>query len=232
MFDGEFGWAQNWATMESAEIWQSNKLRTPFEQADMQKRIDASKKLHSQQRQESQRKAASKAVLIISQSTLQTHPYLEKKGFPKMRWDVYQDALVVPMYIAGCICGCQLINGEKKFLYGQRTNDAYFQIGNGKREFIVEGFASGLSLQAILAVLKVPATIYITFSAGNALRVAKAHPDAFFCADHDESGVGQRAAEASGCKWWMPEQVGWDVNDLHVAKGLFAASQILRKNLL
>jgi putative DNA primase/helicase len=144
---------------------------------------------------------------------------------------VYQDALVVPMYIAGCICGCQLINGEKKFLYGQRTNDAYFQIGNGKREFIVEGFASGLSLQEILAALKVPATIYITFSAGNALLVAKAHPDAFFCADHDESGVGQRAAEESGCKWWMPEQVGWDVNDLHVAKGLFAASQELRKRL-
>lgn len=235
-YGGDYAHIQNWATMDKVETWFSDKPTTPQDQADLSKRMDESRKLYAQERSKKQCDAARKAKWILGQCELDKHPYMIKKGFPDLKVNVWrkpEPLMVVPMYCRSEICGIQIIgiDGDKKFLSGQRTNDAYFKIGNGSNVFITEGFASAISLNAILACMKHPSTIYVTFSVGNAKRIAKTHPGAFWIADHDVSGVGQKAASESGCRWWMPEQAGWDVNDLYIAKGLFQSSQLLRKAL-
>jgi len=238
-FGGEYGHAQNWATMESTESWQDGKKRTPFEQADLNRRMDEVKAQQAKDRSRRQHRAAGKAKFILSQCELDRHGYLEKKGFAEMRGNVWRQEgqdplLVVPMYYGNDLCGCQCIGstGEKKFLYGQRTNDAVFRIGQTGREIITEGYATALSIHAILAAAKIPATIYATFSVGNAARLAKRLPNAFWIADYDHSGVGQTAAAASGLKWWMPPTIGTDCNDWHQEIGLFKAAMELKRILM
>lgn len=235
---GDYASIINWATMTEHVTWFPDKPMNEIDRADMQKRMEASHKAYAKERGIKQVIAAKKAKWILQQTELDFHAYLSGKGFPEMLGNVWrrpeQDPLlVIPMFYNAAICGCQLIGtaGEKKFLSGQRTNDATFTIGQTGRAFIVEGYASALSLNAILAAAKVPATIYTTFSVGNASRLARRCPAAFWIADNDVSGVGQKAAAESGLKWWMPPVTGTDVNDYHQAVGLFKASQILRKQL-
>ena len=236
-YGGDYGFVQNWAEMTEVAVWQIDKPMTATDRAEMQKRMDTSRKAYAKERGIKQAIAAKKAKWILEQTELDRHAYLEKKGLPDIMGNVWhrpeQDPLlVVPMYCGGLV-GVQLIGstGEKKFLTGARTNDAVFSIGKGSRIFLCEGYASALSLHAILAALKVPYTIMATFSAGNLARIAKAHPGAFILADNDVSGTGQGVAQESGCKWWMPPEVGMDINDLHIQIGTFKASQMLRKNL-
>ena len=137
--------------------------------------------------------------------------------------------LVIPMYKDKAIVGCQLIDqdGNKRFLKGQITNDAYFQIGNGKMTFFVEGYASGLSLQKVLEACKVNYRILVTFSAGNLLRFAK-RIEGIVIADNDASKTGERAAIESGRKWWMPPVVGFDVNDYCLEHGTFKPAMAVK----
>lgn len=238
-FGGDFAHVQNWGLMDSCETWVQDKPTTPHEAAAMAERMAKAKAEHSKERAAAQRKAAEKARWILGQCELDRHAYLDSKGFSEAVGNVWRKPdtaplLAIPMRYKGDVCGCQLIgiDGSKKFLTGQRTNDAVFRIGNGSKIFIVEGYASGLSLQALLEALKVKPTIYVCFSAGNAARVAKTFSNAYFVADNDKSMTGQKAAESSGLKWWMPPKVGQDVNDMHREMGLFAASQLFRKWLL
>jgi len=236
LFCGEWGWIQDWAIHSEPVYWQDNKPRTPFEQADLNKRMAEAKARQAQERNRRQLRAAGKAKFILSQCELDRHGYLEKKGFAEMRGNVWKQEgqdplLVVPMYHGADLCGCQCIGstGEKKFLYGQRTNDAVFRIGQTGREIITEGYATALSIHAILAAAKIPATIYATFSVGNAARLAKRLTNAFWIADNDHSGVGQTAAAESGLKWWAPPVIGTDANDWHQEVGLFKAAMELKK---
>lgn len=234
-YDDCWGWIQNHACHSEIVLWKSDKI---VDDAEFKKRMEVSRNLYAQERTKKQQEAARKAKWILGQCELDKHAYMVKKGFPDMKVNVWRKPdtdpmMIVPMYCGKEICGVQIISadGSKKFLSGQRTNDAYFKIGSGANAFIVEGYASAISLNAILACLKLPSTIYVTFSVGNAKRIAKTLTNAFWVADHDVSGVGQQAAKESGCKWWMPEPVGFDINDLHIAKGLFQSSQLLRKAL-
>lgn len=235
-FGGDYGHVQNWAVMDKAETWLLNKPRTPFEQSEMQIRMKASRDAYAKERAAKQRESARKAEWILSQCELDIHAYLDSKWFPKMKGNVWRKPdcdplLVVPMYFNNSLCGCQLIgiDGTKKFLTGQRTNDAYFKIGQSGKKILCEGYATALSINAILAAAKVPATVYATFSVGNASRLAKTFPDAFWIADNDKSGAGQKAASESGLKWWMPPDEGTDANDWHQSVGLFRAAMELKK---
>jgi len=232
----EFAHCQNWANMEQCETWFDGKDRTPLEQQSIQKRMDDAHKAYAKERSVMQQKASEKAKWILSQCELDRHAYLDSKGFGDVMANVWRkpDAdpiMVVPMLYGSNVCGCQLIsiNGDKKFLRGQRTNDAVFCIGRTGREIICEGYATALSIHTILSAAKIQATIYATFSVGNASRLAKRLPNAFWIADNDHSGVGQTAADSSGLRWWMPPTVGYDCNDWHQEVGLFKASMELKK---
>jgi putative DNA primase/helicase len=132
------------------------------------------------------------------------------------------------MWIDGDMVGCQLIkqDGDKKFLYGQRTAGAEFCINNNGDHILCEGYATALSIQKAMKGLKRPYTIHVCFSAGNMKRVAEGKRG-LVIADNDASGTGERVAKEIGWPYWMSDQVGEDANDFHMRVGLFKFTQSL-----
>ncbi len=229
----DFGWCMDWAKHDSPVIWLSGSIK---DHEVVKQKIKESTQQYHQDRAKSNADAAKKAGWILSQCELNLHPYLAKKGFPEMCGNIWikgdSRLLVIPMYKDKTIVGCQMIDqdGSKKFLKGQATQDAYYQIGNGKLTFFVEGYASGLSLQKVLEACKVSYKILVTFSAGNLLRLAKKIEGIVIC-DNDASKTGEKAAIESGRKWWMPPVVGMDINDFCQQQGTFKPAMAV-KNLI
>ena len=231
-FDGLWGWCMDWSISDQISIWKSDKV---VDNAEFQQKIKASQAKYAQEKAKSNADASKKAQWILGQCELNLSAYLGRKGFPDMNANMWikeqeRPLLVIPMRIENKLVGCQLIDheGNKKFLKGQATQDACFQIGNGKQAFFVEGYVSGLSLQAILQSLKISYTIFVTFSASNLLRFAK-RIDGFVIADNDASLTGEKAAIDSGRRYWMPSVIGHDINDHHLQHGAFKTAQEIRK---
>lgn len=231
-FDGDWGWVQNWEESDGVTLWKSDKV---IDNAEFRARVKASQEKHSAERSILSADAAKKAKWILGQCKQNISAYLGRKGFPEMCANVWekdgQALLVVPMRKDGLIVGCQLIDsdGSKKFLKGQITQDAYFRIGSGSNNFFVEGYASGLSLQAVLSALKInDYSIYVTFSASNLCRLAK-RTGGIVIADNDTSKTGEKYAIESGCVWWMPPIAGMDINDYTLKCGQMKAAFEIRK---
>lgn len=218
--------------------WRDESFQKPSrEQIEAQRRAAIERAtVDGQERIKLAHEAAKKAKWILSQCKQEQHAYLQSKGFPDLMglvWRPEQETnlLCVPMYVNGALAGLQMIDrhGAKKFLSGQITGKAEFCInagGIGCEHWWVEGYASGLSLQACLNALKLPYTLHITFSAQNLQRMAHS---GYVIADNDASETGKKAARATDLPYWMPEQTGTDINDFHKANGTFKASQTLRK---
>jgi putative DNA primase/helicase len=187
------------------------------------------------QRQQ-QSKAADKGAQMIREATMSTHPYLARKGFPKLLGLVHDDKLLVPVRDAtnySRVISVQTIDasGAKKFLAGGRTRCGVYRIGvaqgHARRTILCEGYATGLSIHAALQLLPGPHSIIVCFSAGNLELVAEHFPGALVCADNDESMRGEQAARATGLEWRMPPEIG-DFNDMHQKHGLYAVTEVLR----
>lgn len=230
---GDVGFVQNHATQTDVSVWK------PERHSEIRvdpKAILKAKEENDAKRDLARRKAATKAQWILDQTVLATHPYLERKGFKEMKGNVWKNGndnlLVVPMRFNNVIVGAQLIDaaGDKKFLTGQRTNDATFTMMSGEPIFC-EGYATGLSARNVLMALKIRRSVVVCFSAGNMLRCAKASPKGIILADNDASGTGERVAKESGLKYWMAPDINCDFNDFHQKYGLFKATQDLRKVL-
>ena len=238
LFNHDYGWCQNWATHAEPIFWKDESKRTEEQQAALERKIAKSREEYARNRDKTVQEAARKARWILGECELTEHKYIQRKGFKEHPVNVWQkddqQLLIVPMYHKKSICGCQIINedGVKKFLSGQRTSGAHFKIGDGKQIFLVEGFVDGLTLQTILASIGCQSTIYVTFSVGNATKMAKYLPNAFWIADRDKNQVGQNAAEASGLKWWMPDVEGFDVNDAYLAQGKLKTGMQIKKYLM
>ena len=187
----------------------------------------------------SQQNAAKKAAWILHQAKTEKHAYLHSKGWmdavgPVWWPDEANNLLCIPMRVGAHLVGVQLIDreGVKKFLTGQRTSGAEHVISNdgpGAQDWFVEGYASGLSLRECLKALRLRYRIRICFSAHNLMTMAKASGRSFVVADHDASGAGEKAAIGAGLPYYMPPELGQDINDLHKLHGTFKTSQILRK---
>jgi putative DNA primase/helicase len=180
------------------------------------------------------KEAASKAAWILSQCQVDTHPYLAAKGFPKERglvWSKHEPLLVIPMRAGNGIVGCQLIDkeGRKKFLRGQISKGASFEIGAGRTPVFCEGYATGLSLRDALSTSQVGYKIHVCFSAGNMEGVSLKVTGGFVVADHDLSGTGESAARKTGKPYWISPTASEDFNDFHRRVGLFQASQAIKK---
>lgn len=235
-FDGDYAHVQNWATMPSVDTWMLDKPMTAYDREAMQVRMAESRKANAEQKKVAQHIAARKAQSIIKQSKFEQHAYLDKKGWPDMTGLVYYpdettNLLVIPMRGNGAVVGCQLINkdGDKKFIFGQRCNGAEYLIDGGGVDIWCEGYATGLSIRAVMAALKARCSIHICFSAGNMQTMAQAAGRGFVVADNDASTTGEKAAQATGLPYFMPPDVGSDFNDYHKGAGLFLASQSLRR---
>ena len=219
---GDVGWVQNWATMDKPEMW---KGQAPLTIRSYVPKDDRAELAH---------KAAQKAAWILKQVSTSTHPYLEKKGFPEEKGNVWEGKLVIPMRRAGRLVGCQLISseGEKKFLYGQVTKGASFTIDAKGIDIFCEGFATALSIRVVMQAIKMRYRIHVTFSAGNMKEVCQAFDGGIVVADHDASGVGEKVAREIGKPYFLPPTVGCDFNDFHQSVGVFHASQSLKKVLI
>ena len=210
------------------------------EEIEERKRLAAKRFTEDEKKVEEARAlAARKAAWLLSQAELDIFGYMDAKGMPDVQVNVWRRAdqppvMLVPMYYRAKLCGVQVIDthGSKKFLTGQRTSEAYLKIGEGRKVYLVEGYASALSLKAILTQLRIPLTIYVCFSAGNMAKLANLHREAMLICDHDESGTGQKVGEESGCKYWYSDVLGDDINDYLKRVGLFRATQDLKSILM
>jgi putative DNA primase/helicase len=226
---GTHAFVQNHATQTEISVWHAegdsvmdpNKARKLVEAAHRDIR-------------EKQEKAAQKAGFILHQCQIGYHPYFKRKGFEEEQGNVWKTddglLLVIPMRVGHHLVGCQIIreDGEKKFLFGQRTSGAYFCFDNKGPNILCEGYATALSIRAAMKALKRRYTLYTCFSAGNMKKVAATLPSGFVVADNDLSRTGQNTAEAIGWPYFMSESVG-DFNDLHQSTSLFKCSQALDK---
>lgn len=231
-FLGDVGWVQNWATMHKPSMWKSASPTNV-------KLIDRAIRDAEKEREEAAKKAAAKAGWILHQCRTGHHIYLESKGFPDELgniWDTEdgQRLLVIPMRIDKSLAGVQLINeqGEKKFLGGQRTKGASFAIDAKGLPIFCEGYATALSVRAVMKLIKIRYCIHVCFSAGNIESVSQRIHGGIVIADHDANGVGEKAARNTGKPYWLSESVGEDFNDYHRRVGDFQASQSLKKILL
>lgn len=230
--DGSRGWVKNWETGESAN-WHAER------NADRRAvRLTPLPSLAERRAKEAERAAwaAKVAQDRIAAATVELHPYLERKGFPKALGLVLNGKLLVPARIGGEAVSLQEIaeDGTKKNLPGGRMSGASFSIGNGPREVLCEGYATGLSIKAALAAIHLPARVTCCFSASNLAALAGQRRHAVIVADNDKPvvqfdgmGTGEFYARRTGLTWAMPPEVGTDANDLHLASGLPALQRLL-----
>ena len=231
-WDGERGWVMNWAG-EARVVWYEDPHAKPW--TDEEKRAWVEKRRAQQSDQ--QRKydlVALQADIMLRSAKVDNHAYLQYKGFSDEKGFVLNDKLMIPMrnVVTNKLQGYQQIywdlekrTYEKKMLTGMRAKNAVFCIGSRTADefWLVEGYATGLSVYHALKSCGMTASVVVCFSAGNMVAVASQIPGRVFVfADNDESGTGAKSAEATERPWTMPDQVGYDANDLHQKDGLFA----------
>lgn len=233
LFDGQWGWCQNWAEMTEPAYWTDDAITKPEDLAALRTRMEASRKQHAQDRAKDAKSAAQKAQAIIKQARIEQHAYLDSKGFREavgLVWYPDEDTnlLLIPMRVCDALVGCQMIDrdGQKRFLKGQRTHDAEFIFGSAGVDIWCEGYATARSIHTVISAMKIPCRVHACFSAGNMQRMAKA---GFVVADNDASQTGEKAAQATGLPYWMPDAIDADFNDLHAEIGTFAAGMKLRQ---
>ena len=236
-FDGQRGWVQNWEYGDSVQWW-NDPAAKPWTEAD--KAAWAAKRRIAQvERQHAQQRAAALAAELVSQAIPAEHGYLRAKGFAEVKGLTLDDGgtLLVPMrdLATNALIGAQRIKlvdnaWEKRYLLGQRTTGAVFVIGLRKAPeiWLVEGYATGLSVERALKQLRIQASVMVTFSAHNLQHCAE-HTTGrrFVFADHDRSETGQKAAIATGLPWMKSAEIGEDANDLHQRAGLLAVCKLV-----
>ncbi|NIE81064.1 toprim domain-containing protein [Asaia sp. As-1742] len=166
-----------------------------------------------------------------------SHPYAERKhvtprtalyaaetitgrlySHEKSRWFDHATAakagdLVIPMHDAsGRVINVQKItpDGTKRFLLGGKVRGAFHVIPGIEPGFLVEGYATGLTVAEATG-----RAVFVAFDAGNLGAVAEIVRPRLcaVAADNDESGTGETKARATGLPFLMPPAVGHDWND-------------------
>lgn len=234
-YDGDVGFVQNHATMEQVAMWKGGARAGFVDKAAIRARLAITAA------QDRARQAEARAVAegMVKRAALDVHPYLAAKGFPQERGLVLNGELLIPMRefsLYGQVNSLQRISpdGSKKFLPGGKAKGSVFFIGPlvPHERWLVEGYATGLSVRAALRELHRDAQVIVCFSAGNLAHVGKIvkapRRKAFVFADNDASGAGARAAEETGLPWVMPPEVGTDANDMHQRSGVRALAKLMR----
>ena len=145
-------------------------------------------------------------------------PVISTKGWLVLRAGLPDGRLAGGQYIAP--------NGAKLFHPGSIMREAFIRIvpRGGREVWLCEGYVTGLSVRAALALRKLRPEIRACLSAWNLHLVAKALKSngmsIFVVADHDKSGAGVKAATDAGAPHWRSPVEGQDANDFHLANGL------------
>lgn len=245
MFEAGRGWCMDWSQVARVMWWQDANAKpwTAEEKVaaeQKQRRAYAERAQKAAQAGATARLMLGEAELLIPRPAVRwragrqaveaipAHSYLVRKGFPEESGLVRDGVLLIPMFLAGnygSVIGVQRIapDGAKMFLPGQRARGAVHRFGSGQREvWLVEGYATGLTVRAALKRLYRAADVVVCFSAGNLVHVAGLGIGTHVMADNDVSRVGEDAAKETGLPYLMPAEVGTDANDLMCAGGLEA----------
>lgn len=191
-----------------------------------------------QMREELRKRAKRGAEMLMEQSMMSGHQYMDAKGLTG-EWPVNSQImmgadneriepgalLLVPVYKNGELVNVQKItaDGKKRPIYGGDMSGVCHVIsGPGKTIAVVEGFATGVTVNRMTN-----ATTYVAFNTGNLAAIAaqarEEHPDAMLIifADHDEidpvhgwrpgSKFAEDAAVPANAKIALPPELGdWD----------------------
>lgn len=259
MSRGAYGFVQDHGNHTEAILWRPDENEVQqVDRAAMQRRIDAA----AAQLRKDQEAAAKRAGWIMHQCTVGGHPYLVSKGFPEEVGYVWRDdrvgdlKLCIPMSADGKIVGVQTISDqpehertdrdgdpvtvpafEKRFLYGQRINEAVKVLGTPKgAKVFCEGYATALSVRRALQGIRQPYALFVCFTAGNMVKVARNHGSGIVIADNDlpskqhaeYGGHGLAVAKQIGLPFWLSDRAGEDFNDYEQRLGVFRSGQALR----
>ncbi|MFC0132069.1 hypothetical protein CR105_24500 [Massilia eurypsychrophila] len=230
----------------AANGWRDNgEHRGPLtEQEQAEKRRaraarDAATIAEEARKQRAYRAAADASQKVIEQCELKTHFYLNSKGLPSVVALVNESTLIVPMrnLETNQVQGIQTIDWiagerrwEKKMASGMRAKGAVLRLGNQRAQetFLVEGYATGLSIELALRRLRLNASVLVCFSDSNLAHVATmVKGRAFVFADNDLSLAGEKAAKKTGLPYCMSDVVGEDANDLHQRAGMVALCKLI-----
>lgn len=229
--DGRGAWG-DWSDESRRGTWRDGTAQMVSDAA--RERTRAARE-HARNTQRAERRhAAETARAMLAKAAHAPHAYLAAKGFPDtpaLTLEVRETKLLlVPMYVDKRLVGVQMIDehGTKKFLRGQLTGGATFTIGKGEPVWC-EGYATGLSIAASMRAARLTRSVVVCFSAHNLQILAK---HGAVVADNDESGAGQRAAEATGLPYWISDRVGEDFNDHCLRVGPFRAAMALKQRLM
>lgn len=242
LWDGAHGVVRNWASMEGFAAWRDGNAKVmPRTEYIQMRRESARAEAHRHAQ------AAARAREIVTAAKFVTpckaipwkpwrpgrdevlaHPYLIKKSLPDEPALVHDGYLIVPMWVEGVLVNVQRIDaaGEKRFLTGGRAKDAVHRLGPQKaREvWLVEGYATGLSLLHALRGMYRDAAVVVCFSANNLRHAGATHVVA------DGDPAGREAAARTGLPVVRCPD-GMDANDVHAQGGLRALQQLVRSGV-
>ena len=233
IWDGRSGAVQNWAVHDKPITFLSKEDFKPDPQ------FYAKKRAQEEKRKQKNNWAIKVARDLLDNSIKQSHPYMDKKGFPDFKVPVftagsiypnlakYDGCMLLPMRIGDRLVGCQTIapDGTKKFLYGQITKDAELVIDNKGRHILCEGYATAMSVRRALQSCKKKYTIHVCFSASNILQISKHYSNAMIVADNDSVGI--KTAKKTGKPYWVSPIEGEDFNDFELRVGSKTAGESL-----
>jgi len=237
-WDGARGWVMDWSG-DARVTWYNDPDAKPW--TDQEKRQWALKRhALASEKSKSYAEVAQKALETLKQAKLASHDYMMTKGLDEQVL-VLDNVMLVPMrnVATNKIQGYQSITWnpversyDKKMLFGMQAKNAVLMLGNrsGEDFWLVEGFATGISLRNALRSCGMLDTVVVCFSASNLLNVSdQIKGNKYVFADHDKSGVGEKTAIDTGLPWVMADEEGWDANDLHYHRGLFAVMSKIMK---
>ena len=231
-WDGQRGWVMDWSG-DARTVWYQDPNARPW--TDQEKREWMLKRQTANaQKDNAYELAAQRADMVLRSAKMDTHAYLTIKGFPELQGLVLDHKLLIPMrnVVTNKLQGYQEIwwdapnmRYEKKMLHGMRARNAVLYMGEREatEAWLVEGYATGLSLHAALRSVGLKASVVVCFSASNLVAVAdQIKGKRYIYADNDVSLTGQKSAEQTGLPWTMSDTVGYDANDDHAKTGLFS----------
>ncbi|RUW72017.1 hypothetical protein EN858_17595 [Mesorhizobium sp. M4B.F.Ca.ET.215.01.1.1] len=246
--------AWNWQTGEKVTVWLKNDV-SPVERRKIARDIEAANKKRLQRAKE----AAGKAQAMMTKASPSQHPYLSSKGFPHERalviaadavkaiggeYSSYllpdnggERAILIPARIGSNVSSLQLIweDGTKKFLAGGEMERACHRVSAGSFTWFCEGYATALSLRAVVKALHRNDCILCCFSAYNVLAVARSTKGRrAILTDNDKPltqygglGTGEYFSRQANIPFLMPPQLGDDLNDVHLREGIFPVQRLV-----
>lgn len=231
---GEFG---SWKTGES-HSWcaKHDSELTQAERIEQKRRVELAR-VERERTQKIRHAEAAKEASAAWQAAEPAfdHPYLRAKGVQSHGLRVVRENgngvrtgdLLVPVENSrGELVSLQRItdSGAKFYLAGGEKRGCFYRFGGDGPAWLVEGYATGASVHAAT-----DQPVVVAFDAGNLKQIADLLRGQLFgvAADNDESGVGQKAADATGLPWVMPPTTGQDWNDYAAEHGAEAVRELL-----